>query len=453
MEQLKMDFGSLYYEFNKPIRLIELFAGIGTQAMALEELGINFERYDIVEFDKYCNISYNAIHGTNHITKDIRDVKVLDIKETHKYDYIVSYSFPCTDISLAGKGKGMAKGDNTRSSLLWEVQRLLDASYELPRVLLLENVSQIISKTHKPQFNIWINYLASKGYSNHILRMNAKDYGVAQNRDRVYMLSILGNYDYKHPTPIKLDKCLKNYLEDNVDNKYYLKQSFIDQMLKKVEKYNRSEKFLGGIKDENNIARTITTKMDRPKSTYIMMPEATKKGYDIAREGDGVYINRPHQKRGVVQKGMIQTLKTNGNDLGVVVNQSEKDMITDDGNIKRYLNSDVVDIFNVGDAADLSFPNGYNKANRVTKGYVPTLTVTTSKNIVVKVDSLTIRRLTPLECWRLMGIKDEYYYRAVSAGISNSQLYKQAGNAIVVDVLVAIFKNLFEGGKENDFKR
>ena len=110
--------------FNKPIRLIELFAGIGSQAQALKNLGIDFEHYKVVENDSYAIKSYNAIHETNFETSDITKIssKNLNIVDTNKYEYIMTYSFPCQYLSLAGKMRGMEKGSNTKSGLLWEVE-------------------------------------------------------------------------------------------------------------------------------------------------------------------------------------------------------------------------------------------------------------------------------------------------------------------------------------------
>lgn len=115
------------FKINKPIRLIELFAGIGAQAKALEMLGVKFEHYRICEFDKYAVASYNAIHGTHFHPTDIRDLRWgdLGVTDTDKYCYILTYSFPCQDLSVAGKQRGMTKGGGTRSGLLWEVERLL----------------------------------------------------------------------------------------------------------------------------------------------------------------------------------------------------------------------------------------------------------------------------------------------------------------------------------------
>ena len=136
------------YKIDKPIRLIELFAGIGSQAMALRDLGADFEHYRVVEFDKYAIASYNAIHGTNFKPTDITKIHGSDlgIVDTDHFTYLLTYSFPCQDLSVAGKQKGMKKNSGTRSGLLWEVERLLNETENLPQVLVMENVPQVVSE-------------------------------------------------------------------------------------------------------------------------------------------------------------------------------------------------------------------------------------------------------------------------------------------------------------------
>lgn len=212
------------YKIKNKVRLIELFAGIGAQAMALKRLGVDFEHYRMIEFDKYPVASYNAIHGTDFLTTDIRNVSGwnLGIVDTERFTYLLTYSFPCQDLSVAGKGKGMAKGSGTRSGLLWEVERILNECKELPQVLLMENVPQVHGKKNIDDFQDWISFLEKKGYTNFWEDLNAKDYGVAQNRNRTFMVSILGQAKYTFPEPIELNKVMKDYLEDEVDEKYYV---------------------------------------------------------------------------------------------------------------------------------------------------------------------------------------------------------------------------------------
>ena len=222
------------FKIDKPIRLIEVFGGVGSQAMALRNIGANFEHYRLVEFDKYPVTSYNAIHGTNFVPMDVTKIHGSDlgIEETDKYCYILCYSFPCQDLSVAGKGAGMEKGSGTRSGLLWEVERLLNECEHLPQVLLMENVPQVHGKKHVADFDKWIEFLKSKGYSNYWQDLNAKNFGIPQNRNRCFMVSLLGSYTYEFPKPIPLTKTMKDFLEDEVDEKYYINS---EKALKLIE--------------------------------------------------------------------------------------------------------------------------------------------------------------------------------------------------------------------------
>ena len=250
------------YKITKPIRLIELFAGVGSQAMALKRLGANFEHYRVVEFEKYAIKSYNAIHGTDFEPMDITKIigSDLGISDTDKYCYIMTYSFPCQDLSVAGKQKGMTKGSGTRSGLLWEVERLLNEVENLPQVLLMENVPQVHGKKNMEDFQRWIDFLESKGYSNYWQDLNAKNYGVAQNRNRCFMVSILGDYSFKFPEPIELKKVMKDYLEDEVDEKYYINNE-------------KAQKLIQKLIDNGTLANTILTDRQTDRQTDVALTE------------------------------------------------------------------------------------------------------------------------------------------------------------------------------------
>lgn len=231
----------------KKIRLIELFAGYGSQAMALKRLGVNFEHYKVVEFDKYAIKSYNAVHNTNFDTIDIRDFtgEDLGIVELDKYDYLITYSFPCTDLSLAGKMRGMGQDSGTRSGLLWEVARLLKESKNLPQYLLMENVTQVHCNKNIKDFSNWISFLKSLGYINKWADLNARDYGVPQNRDRCFMISYLNKeLKFAFPSAIPLYKSSINILEKNVDNKYFLTQDKLERFLKLIIATQDNEKII-----------------------------------------------------------------------------------------------------------------------------------------------------------------------------------------------------------------
>ena len=218
-------------KIDKPIRLIELFGGIGAQAKALERLGVPFEHYRMVEVDRYAVASYNAIHGTDFHESDICKIHAddLGITETERYCYIMTYSFPCQDLSVSGKGKGMKRGSGTRSGLLWEVERILSECTELPNILLMENVPQVVSQKHIADFAEWCSFLEVLGYTNSWSILNAKDYGVPQNRERCYMVSFLGNYSYEFPNPFPLRKTMRDLLEESVPQKYYLSDESVER--------------------------------------------------------------------------------------------------------------------------------------------------------------------------------------------------------------------------------
>ena len=272
------------FKIDKPIRLIELFARVGSQAMALRDLGVDFEHYRVVEFDKYALASYNAIHGTDFPTMDVTKISGsdLDIVDTINYCYIMTYSFPCQDLSVAGKQAGMTKGSGTRSGLLWEVERLLNEVENLPQVLLMENVPQVHGKKNMDDFQRWIQFLESKGYSNYWQDLNAKNYGVAQNRNRCFMVSILGNYRYKFPKPIELTKWMKDYLEDEVGEKYYINnekaQKLIDTLIlngtiPRTEQ-NRTEQ---NRTEQNRLALTLpSTSQEKLKQQTVSRQDMTQ---------------------------------------------------------------------------------------------------------------------------------------------------------------------------------
>jgi len=216
------------------IKVIELFAGIGAPRKALENLGIDHEIVCISEFDKYPEKSYMAMFGETPNYGDITKIERLP------YADLWTYGFPCQDISNAGLQKGIVKGE-TRSGLLYEVQRLLDVAAEegtLPKYLLMENVKALVGKKFKADFDNWIEYL-NGGYNTYWKVLNAKDFGLPQNRERVFAVSIRKDVDdgsFKFPEPIELKYRLKDFLDEEVDEKYYLSQAALDGLTRQLGK-------------------------------------------------------------------------------------------------------------------------------------------------------------------------------------------------------------------------
>lgn len=557
------------------LKVLELFGGIGACSAALKRLGIDFEVVDYVEIDKYAVASYNAINNTDFEPQDItkwdKDIEV----------DLIMHGSPCQDFSLAGKGMGGDKGSGTRSSLMYETIRIVEKLK--PKYVIWENVKNLLSKKHKHNFDDYLEALDELGYNNYYQVLNAKDYGIPQNRERVFTISIRKDINnlFTFPPKQELKLKLKDLLEDEVDEKYYLSGERVVELIYKIQdqikelpsccdstindpqirdvcncitaRYNagiQNQKQIGmcvieepkcikvaqmygterepnpqtgRIYDSDGISPTIDTCSGRNIMPKILIKNATKQGYLEATDGDGCYISNIDKKRGTVQKEMIPTLKTSP-DIGVVIlgnyspsghnasrvvdtdgiapivmenhgtvtavavkslwTETQAKMITKEGNVKRYIDSDVVDEFKEGQVADISFPNGYNKGPRVHDECPAINGTTTASSFIVKTknglkipydlykgevvnldlynrsvyeesqaltephhnsqrlwDGLRIRKLTPKECWRLMGFNDEEFEKAFKVN-TNTQLYKQAGNSIVVNVLMAIFNNL-----------
>jgi len=455
---------------NKNVYLVEFFGGIGSQLKALKNIGCNIVDHNLIEVDINATISNASIHQglnekkkhfhfpskeemvtelepygwwSNEKLKDINKLKLsklqdlylaqkltnnlgnvynLDIeflnkkiKEHRKLGHlvIITWSSPCQDFSLAGKLAGFSGGKGNLTQVTLDIFEQLETK---PDVLLFENVPNIMSLTFKSGFDEMRNRLIRIGYDNITMKLNAKNYGIPQNRNRVFILSIrkdlMQNKYYKELKPFELKLRLKDMLENEVDEKYYLSKEILENLeLSKYECLKPSRKIKETAK---GICTSLTTMQGGHRQPFIKVPEATKQGYAIAEDGDGIYIDRPHQKRGVVQKGMIPTLKTSGNDLGVVT---------------------------VGNASI----NKKSQAGKIYSkdGLSPTLCAGTHGYAMGNIqDNLRIRKLTPLECFRLMGF-DDIDYENAKLNVSESALYKQCGNSIVVDVLENIFENLF----------
>ena len=460
---------------SKP-KLFEAFSGIGCQRLAFNRLGLDYESVGISEIEKDAILSYSSMHtkykklinvyefpsikemvdtlqsknvgydfkkqkhmitmNTNldkvksYYLADILSKNYGDISKIKGTDLpqidVFTWSFPCTDLSKAGKQKGL---DGTRSGLVYEVLRIMQeckANGNLPKVLIMENVVDLIQVKFIREFQEIQLELEGLGYTNYTQTLNAKDYGVAQNRDRVFMVSILGDYYYEFPKPIKLEKRLKDYLESEVDPKYYLSDKMLNCFTDMTNRNGlvRGDRFNPHDIENSKYAFAITTLAgNRATDNFIKMPEDTKQGYAKAYDGDGVYINRPHQKRGVVQDGMIQTLKTSCADVGVVI----EDIVIGSSQKNAYQGS--LD----GICSTLTSAMGMGG------GQTP---------MVTENNRLRIRKLTPLECWRLMGIDDKNFHKA-SKVCSNGQLYRQSGNGIVIDVFASIVSTM--QGEQNEY--
>lgn len=265
------------YTEQNPLRLIELFAGIGSQTQALKNIGVPYKVVAISEIDKYAIQSYEAIHGKVNNLGDIRAIEALPDAD------FWTYSFPCQDISVAGKGAGIKEG--TRSGLLFEVERLLIRAAEdgtLPKYLLLENVKNLVSKKFKADFDRWLSFLSSLGYTNYWQILNAKDYGIPQNRERVFCVSIRGDHTpFVFPEKQELKLRLRDMIDEVVDEKYYLKESTIRSIINSTFNSRRDS-----IKSGDGVANTLMARdWKGPQCVQVgeVVGEKWDKMHDISR--------------------------------------------------------------------------------------------------------------------------------------------------------------------------
>lgn len=273
------------------IKVNELFSGIGAFRKALENLKIPHEIVGISEIDKYAIKSYEAIYGGTMNYGDILGIDKLD------YADLWAYGFPCQDISVAGRGAGIVKGE-TRSGLLYEVERLLlksQKSDELPKYLVMENVKNLVSKKFMVDFERWLEFLESLGYMNYWQVLNAKDYGIPQNRERVFCISILGDKEFVFPEKQPLKLRLKDLLENEVDEKFYLSQKQIHKI--KISTFDMQRL---GIQDKDYFDTLCCTRYKRPKCVQIEQYNTP------TRKNSNIYIEYMKKKEYLRQFKLIK---------------------------------------------------------------------------------------------------------------------------------------------------
>lgn len=548
--QISLFDGDHKLTIDKPIRLIELFAGYGSQALALKYLGANFEHWKICEWAVKSIQAYKDLHfgddNTDYSATKTQDEVIdylyskgisanynepmtidqikrlgeekqrviynnliathnlvsvcnchasdLEISDTDKYTYIMTYSFPCQDLSLAGKGLGMEKGSGTRSGLLWEVERILDeCNGNLPQILLMENVPEVIGTNNSEHFSQWVAKLDSLGYKSKWEILNAKDYGVPQNRARCFMVSWLGNYYYDFPKKVKLEKRIKDILETNVDEKYYLN----DDTIERISKWKSQQQPLDHILNDNSCSPCLTARGGGEEHSGMILYGEIKcncvgmlggkyeKLHDIARRvydtngiaptqhtcgggnletkiiDDNRFFKQAFEtaqenecsigdtidayNKKVNQSGTSPTITTRpeGFKTAILVvdgfNQSIRADQTCFGTITRNVGADLKrngqGLIEIEPLA-LDEQNGYIRQD----GTVGTLTTDGSspKHNNRIIENLRIRKITPKECGRFMGVRDKDI-DTMAVNQSNSSQYHLYGDSIVVDVLMAIF--------------
>lgn len=546
------------------MKLLSLFSGIGAFEKALGE----HELVNYCEIDKYASKSYSLIHNVSE-DKNLGDITKVNTSTLPNDIDLITYGFPCQDISQAGKQKGFTdeNGEHTRSGLFFEALRIIQDTK--PKYAIAENVKALVGKKFKTEFNIVLDCLEKAGYNNYYKVLNAKDYGIPQNRERVFIVSIRKDIDdnsFVFPQPFELKTRLKDLLEDEVDEKYYLSEKILQRLqitdntfskniigTTKPEfrtigqrdsvfnpngvmgtlvatDYNQPKQILeskrlfgvfdtdkskhqaGSVWDSNGLAPTLDTMQGgyrqpcvvedkvvtllvddtqgfesepRIYKEYSPTLRSSRQGFKIVQVCDLLNMNGEYNQDGELEpkiithnikqqvkvrkyevdsKKLVEVLREQKQKTGLTNKQLSEKLNLPLTKIEHWFRQD--NSFAIPDA-DIWFElkkllnietnefdlpitefeykdNIFEKSNRCYHEYglSPTLTSTSADEKIIT--KFRVRKLTPKECWRLMGFDDEDIDKCIAAGLSNSQLYKQAGNSIVVNVIKEIFKSLFK---------
>jgi DNA (cytosine-5)-methyltransferase 1 len=472
------------------------FSGVGAFDQALMRLGIDFENVYQADWDKYARETYlHNYKAPEYYIKDVYDTPIQEITNKHGSLDIMMFSPPCQAFSLAGKRKGE---DDKRGVLFYNSQEFIVKNK--PRYFIFENVKGLLSDAKGRTFQIWVDMLGGKSVNGnpvifpredatpyHIYHkvLNAKHYGVPQNRERVFIVGIRDDADnsFNWPKEQHLSKRLKDVLETDVDKKYYLSDKMISGFLNHTEKHKEAGNgFAFKPKTKEDIGNCITARVFKMgvDDNYLKVKSATKKGYEIATDEDSINFSVPNSetRRVRVGKGVAQTLDTACNQAVMVVkhertneakekrSKSLKESGKDTG---AFADRKMVSVEQDYSDTVLASPNpkkkglimmgairGRNPENPLSRtvglpteqrndeglrffkdgvcGTIRTIADGGDKRVI---RNQTIRRLTPRECFRLMDFPDTFTWP-----VSNSQAYKQAGNSIVVNVLAEILKKL-----------
>ena len=503
------------------LTMIELFSGIGAQKLGTDLTGVfDCEVVATADIEKDAMVSYAAIHNglTNEmidsyenypsvqqmrnelIEKNIgfdfkkmtnpiarmkgRNLKkyylamvmsknlgdISKISELPLADFW-TYSFPCQDISVAGKQAGIVQGE-TRSGLLYEIERLLVKAKEsdtLPKYLLLENVKNLVGKKFKEQFDDWITRLDELGFNTYWSVVNAKDCGIAQNRERVFAVSIRKDIDTKQfefMKPFDLGLRLRDFLDDEVDEKYYLSQKIQDRLQitdptfeKSIIGTTKPEFRTIGQRDlvyqkEGIMGTLVATDYKQPKQILEDNENrCIQAGTLSGGKWDKIYESA---RRYYSEDGVAPTIHTCGGG-NTEPKVETKTPILREQVINALLDKDLI---HPGDFIDVSYSNARLKEinngeqimtkNKTDNSISPTLTTSIS-NLGMCTTDFRVRKLTPRECYRLMGFSDECYDKALSVGLSDSAGYKQAGNSIVTYCIKGIMEHLYKAQYDNTY--
>lgn len=416
------------------ITFIDFFSGIGGFHSGFEKAGMKCVGW--CEFDKYAQKSYRAIYDTKGLWfgDDVRKVRGWEIPNATLW----SFGFPCQDISVAGKQKGMGRG--TRSGLFFEIMRLLDEKEDdKPEWIIAENVKNLLSIEGGWGFLRVTSEMAKRGYTVQWRLYNSKDYGVPQNRERVYIVGCLGKNGGGELLPI------------GRKSEATLKQIFPGKQAERV-----FEPTLACTLSANGGGLGAKTGLYKFVDLSKGSPKITENARCLTARYDSGLLNRKGGSSGVIAVLTPDRLKKRQN--GRRFKESGEPMFTLTGQDRHG----VVEIKNatksgatpamIGDGIETAYPSSNTRRARVQPGRCNTITTHGTAGVLMDTSPVRIRKLTPKECWRLQGFTDEQFEKAAKV-TSNTQLYKQAGNAVTVNVVEEIGKHIVGIIKRKEAKR
>lgn len=386
-----------------------MFAGYGGASFALKKAGIPFECVGYSEIDKYAIQCYQQNHKVNgFITHNFGDATKIHPDNLPDFDLLTG-GFPCQAFSNAGKGLGEM---DTRGTLFNEIIRI--AEVKQPKYMLLENVKGLTTKKHKDTFNKICDELTRIGYMLHIKILNSKDYGIPQNRERVWFVCVRKRIDFQWVEKEELKIFLKDILEPEVDEKYYLKPEQIDRLI--VNSNHSNSRVYG----DNGISPTLNTMQGGHRQPFI----AASRGRNPSNPSDRTTGSPTIQRLEPKFDGTSNTITSVQKDNYVCIKNA-----TSKGYQEAY----------EGDGVNLEHPNSETRRGRVQPQSIGTLQTNDQRGVIT--ENMSIRKLTPTECFRLMGFLDD---EINLDGISNSQRYKLAGNGWDINIVSKIFKNMLK---------
>jgi DNA (cytosine-5)-methyltransferase 1 len=429
------------------LQVMTLCSGYDSQCLALDRLKDTYNEFDYElkywsEIDKYACMAHNLLFPQFE-GRNLGDMTKIDWEKLDHID-LLFYSTPCQSISTAGLQKGFEEGSGTRSSIIWNVRDAI--KYIRPKYAILENVKAIMSSKFNDLFELWKKTIEDMGYTNYVSVMNAKDYGIPQNRERVFMVSIRNDIEktFSFPKPFKLNLSLKDILETEVSESFYLPKDKTDDLISKLKnnvKKNSNEVIsIGYIKNgENGKRHQSNTVYDidgvsRTMTACDYKTPMLKKEPVIAAMRGRNPINPSDRTKGVHCEQRLEIKKDGTSNTITTV---QKDNLVIEPKIVSYTrdNKGKIENYHFKDVSNTLHSSNFTNTQQYV--YEPN-----EKDDEYK-DNFRIRKLTPKECFRLMDVNDESFETLVKGGISKTQLYKMSGNSIVVSCLYHIFVNLF----------